>query len=136
MVLNNLFKMTQLQTSFAINMVALVDGRATPGSTCATPWWRTSPTRSRSSPGGSQFRLDKAQRREHILEGRIKALDVIDDVIALIRSSDDVAAARQGLMAEPFEFSEIQANDILDMQLRQLTRLSRIDLEDRTRERA
>ena len=77
----------------------------------------------------SQFRLDKAKRREHILEGRIKALDVIDPIIALIRASDDVAAARVGLMAAPFEFSEIQANDILDMQLRQLTRLSRIDLQ-------
>ena len=77
----------------------------------------------------TQFRLDKAKRREHILEGRIKALDVIDAIIALIRASDDVAAARDGLMAAPFEFSEIQANDILDMQLRQLTRLSRIDLQ-------
>jgi DNA gyrase subunit A len=77
----------------------------------------------------SEFRLDRAQRREHVLEGRIKALDVIDEVIALIRSSDDVAAARAGLMSEPFEFTEVQANDILDMQLRQLTRLSRIDLE-------
>ena len=77
----------------------------------------------------SQFRLDKAKRREHILEGRIKALDVIDAIIALIRSSDDVAAARDGLMAAPYEFSEVQANDILDMQLRQLTRLSRLDLQ-------
>jgi DNA gyrase subunit A len=76
----------------------------------------------------SEFRLDKARRREHILEGRIKALDVIDAIIALIRASDDVATARDGLMAAPFEFTEIQANDILDMQLRQLTRLSRIDL--------
>ena len=77
----------------------------------------------------SQFRLGKARDREHILEGRIKALDVIDEVIALIRASDDAAAAKAGLMAEPFEFSERQAVDILDMQLRQLTRLSRIDLE-------
>ena len=80
-------------------------------------------------PAQSKFRLDKARRRAHILEGRIKALDVIDAVIALIRASDDAAAAKTALMAEPFEFSEEQAVDILDMQLRQLTRLSRIDLE-------
>jgi len=77
----------------------------------------------------SRFRLDRAHRREHILEGRIKALDVIDAIIALIRASDDAGAAKAGLMAEPFEFTELQAVDILDMQLRQLTRLSRIDLE-------
>ena len=77
----------------------------------------------------SNFRLRKARDREHILEGRIKALNVIDAIIALIRASDDAAAAKAGLMAEPFEFSERQAIDILDMQLRQLTRLSRIDLE-------
>jgi len=127
-VLNNLFKMTQLQTSFAINMVALVDGVPRQinlrDALVAYVAHQVEVITRRS-----QFRLDKAQRREHILEGRIKALDVIDEVIALIRSSDDVAAARQGLMAEPFEFTEIQANDILDMQLRQLTRLSRIDLE-------
>ena len=70
----------------------------------------TSATRSRSSPGASQFRLSKARDREHILEGRIKALDVIDAIIALIRASDDAAAAKAGLMAEPFEFTEIQAD--------------------------
>jgi DNA gyrase subunit A len=127
-VLNNLFKLTQLQTSFAVNMVALVDG---------VP--RT--LNLRDALVGyvshqidvitrrSQFRLEKARRREHILEGRIKALDVIDAVIATIRASDDAASAKAALMAEPFEFSEPQAVDILDMQLRQLTRLSRIDLE-------
>jgi DNA gyrase subunit A len=76
----------------------------------------------------TQYRLDKAKRREHILDGRIKALNVIDEIIALIRASDDAAAAKVGLMAEPFEFSEIQATDILEMRLSQLTRLSRIDL--------
>jgi DNA gyrase subunit A len=136
-VLNNLYKLTQLQSSFSINMVALVD---------EVP--RT--VNLRDALVGyvahqievitrrSQFRLDKARRREHILEGRIKALDVIDEIIALIRASDDAAAAKTALMAEPFEFSEVQAVDILDMQLRQLTRLSRIDLETElgeTRER-
>ena len=127
-VLNNLFKLTQLQTSFSINMVALVDG---------VP--RTLTLRDALDAyvrhqidvitRRSQFRLDKARRREHILDGRIKALNVIDEIIALIRASEDAGAAKASLMAEPYEFSEAQAVDILDMQLRQLTRLSRIDIE-------
>ncbi len=127
-VLNNLYKMTQLQSTFSINMVALVDSvprqvNLRDALVAYLKHQREVITRR------SQFRLDKAKRREHILEGRIKALNVIDEIIALIRASDDAAAAREGLMAAPFEFSEVQANDILDMQLRQLTRLSRIDLE-------
>jgi len=127
-VLNNLFKLTQLQTTFSINTVALVDGvPRTLNLTQALAGYVAHQidviTRR------SNFRLDRARRREHILEGRIKALDVIDAIIALIRGSEDASAAKQGLMAEPFEFSELQAVDILDMQLRQLTRLSRIDLE-------
>ncbi len=127
-VKNNLFKLTQLQSTFSINMVALVDGvprqiNLRDALVAYVKHQRDVITRR------SQFRLDKAKRREHILEGRIKALDVIDAIIALIRSSDDVAAARDGLMAAPYDFSEIQANDILDMQLRQLTRLSRLDLQ-------
>ncbi|MGB0469553.1 MAG: DNA gyrase subunit A [Ilumatobacteraceae bacterium] len=127
-VLNNLFKLTQLQTSFSINMVALVDG---------VP--RT--LNLRDAIDGyvrhqievitrrSNFRLEKAKRREHILDGRIKALNVIDEIIALIRGSEDAQAAKASLMDKPYEFSEAQAVDILDMQLRQLTRLSRIDIE-------
>ncbi|HSL74290.1 MAG TPA: DNA gyrase subunit A [Ilumatobacteraceae bacterium] len=127
-VKNNLFKLTQLQSTFSINMVALVDGvprqvNLRDALVAYVKHQRDVITRR------SQYRLDKAKRREHILEGRIKALDVIDAIIALIRASDDVATAREGLMAAPFEFSELQANDILDMQLRQLTRLSRIDLQ-------
>ena len=127
-VKNNLFKLTQLQSTFSINMVALVDGvprqiNLRDALVAYVKHQRDVITRR------SQFRLDKAKRREHILEGRIKALDVIDAIIALIRASDDVAAARDGLMSPPYEFTEVQANDILDMQLRQLTRLSRIDLQ-------
>ena len=127
-VLNNLFKMTDLQTSFGVNMVALVDG---------VP--RTLNLRDVLKgyvehqidvlTRRTQFRLEKAEERAHKLEGRLKALDVLDAVIALIRGSDDPAGAKAGLMASPFEFSEIQAVDILEMQLRQLTRLSRLDLE-------
>ncbi|HAP75349.1 MAG TPA: DNA gyrase subunit A [Acidimicrobiaceae bacterium] len=127
-VLNNLYKLTQLQTSFPVNMVALVHGvprtlnlvQALQGYIEHQIDVITRRT---------QFRLDKAKRREHILEGRIKALNVIDAIIALIRASDDTASAKAGLMAEPFEFTEIQATDILEMRLGQLTRLSRIDLQ-------
>jgi DNA gyrase subunit A len=127
-VMNNLFKLTQLQSSFPVNMVALVHGvprtlnlvQALQGYVEHQVDVITRRT---------QFRLDKAKRREHILEGRIKALDVIDAIIALIRASDDASAAKAGLMAAPFEFSEIQATDILEMRLSQLTRLSRIDLQ-------
>jgi len=127
-VLNNLFKMTQLQASFSINMVALVDGvpRTLNLKTALEGYVRH---QIEVVTRRTEFRLAKAQRRAHILEGRIKALDVIDAIIALIRASDDATSAKQALMAEPFEFSEVQAVDILDMQLRQLTRLSRIDLE-------
>ena len=127
-VMNNLFKLTSLQTSFPVNMVALVDGvprtlnllQALEGYVRHQVAVITRRT---------EFRLGKAKRREHILEGRIKALDVIDRIIALIRASDDAAAAKVGLMAAPYEFSEIQATDILEMRLSQLTRLSRIDLQ-------
>ena len=127
-VLNNLFKLTTLQTSFGVNMVALVDGipRTVNLLTALEGYVRHQVdviTRR------SEFRLRKANERAHKVQGRIKALNVIDQIIALIRASDDTAAARDGLMAAPFEFSEIQAVDILEMQLRQLTRLSRIDLE-------
>jgi DNA gyrase subunit A len=127
-VKNNLFKLTQLQSTFSINMVALLDGvprqiNLRDAIVAYVKHQREVITRR------SKFRLAKAQRREHILKGRIKALNVIDEIITLIRASDDAAAARAGLMAEPYEFSELQANDILDMQLRQLTRLSRIDLD-------
>ena len=127
-VLNNLFKLTSLQTSFPVNMVALVDGvpRTLNLAQALEGYVRHQIdviTRR------TQYRLDKAKRREHILEGRIKALNVIDAIIALIRASDDAAAAKAGLMAAPYEFSEIQATDILEMRLSQLTRLSRIDLQ-------
>jgi DNA gyrase subunit A len=127
-VLNNLFKYTPLQTSFGVNMVALVDG---------VP--RTLNLRDMLAAyiehqvevitRRSQFRLDKANARAHIVEGLIKALDMIDAIIALIRASDDKAAARAGLMAAPFEFSETQAEHILDMTLSRLTRLGRSELE-------
>ena len=127
-VLNKLWKYTPLQSSFAINMVALVEG---------VP--RTLTLRDalvayvkhqiEVLTRRSQYRLDEAQKRLHILEGLIKALDLIDEIIAAIRASADRAMARTSLMAAPFEFSEIQANHILEMQLVRLTRLGRETLE-------
>ena len=127
-VLNNLFKLTSLQTSFPVNMVALVDGvpRTINLADALNGYVRH---QLEVVTRRTQFRLDKANDRGHILEGRLKALNVIDKIIKLIRESEDPAAAKASLMAAPFEFSERQAVDILDMQLRQLTRLSRIDLE-------
>ena len=127
-VLNNLFKQTQLQTSFGVNMVALVDGvpRQLTLVDALNGYIRH---QIEVLTRRTTFRLDKAQRRLHLLEGRIKALDVIDQIIKLIRESEDAPAAKASLMNPPYEFSEVQAIDILDMQLRQLTRLSRIDLE-------
>ena len=127
-VLNNLFKLTQLQTSFGVNMVALVDGvpRQLTLSDAIDGYLRH---QVEVLTRRTEFRLDKAQRRAHLLEGRIKALNVIDQIIKLIRESDDAGSAKAQLMAKPYEFTEVQAIDILDMQLRQLTRLSRIDLE-------
>ncbi|MBU6227739.1 MAG: DNA gyrase subunit A [Acidobacteria bacterium] len=127
-VLNNLFKLTQLQSSFPINMVALVDGvpRTLNLKTAIEGYVNHQVdviTRR------SEYRLGKAKDRQHILEGRLKALNVIDAIIKLIRASDDAAAAKDKLMKKPYDFSERQAIDILDMQLRQLTKLSRIDIE-------
>ena len=127
-VLNNLYKMTSLQSSFPVNMVALVDGvpRTVNLADALNGYVRH---QIEVVTRRTQFRLDKARDRAHILEGRIKALNVIDKIIKLIRESEDAASAKDALMKKPYEFSERQAIDILDMQLRQLTRLSRIDLE-------
>ncbi len=128
-VLNNLYKHTPLQTSFGVNMVALVDGvPRTLNLVQALQAYvdhQVDVIRRRS-----EYRLRKARDRAHIVEGLIKALDLIDQIIAAIRASDDRAAARDALMAAPFEFSEIQANHILDMPLSRLTRLGRAQLEE------
>jgi DNA gyrase subunit A len=127
-ILNNLYKHTPLQTNFAVNTVALVDGvPRTLNLVQALQAYidhQMEVIRRRS-----EFRLDKARKRAHLVEGLLKAINVIDEVIALIRASEDRAAARSGLMAEPFEFSQLQADFILEMRLGQLTRLARIDLE-------
>jgi DNA gyrase subunit A len=127
-VLNNLYKHTPLQTSFGANVVALVDGvPRTLNLKQALEVYVAHQIEVITRR--SQFRLDEARRREHIVEGLVKALDMIDAIIALIRGSDDRSAARAGLMAAPFEFTEIQSNHILDLTLGRLTRLGRQELE-------
>ncbi len=128
-ILNNLYKRTPLQTNFAVNTVALVDGIP-----------RTLNLRDalvayldhqvEVITRRSEYRLDEARKRAHIVEGLIKALDLIDQIIAAIRASEDRPAAKTALMAAPFEFSEIQADHILDMTLARLTRLGRANLEE------
>jgi DNA gyrase subunit A len=128
-VLNNLYKHTPLQTSFGVNMLAIVDGvprlvNLVQALEAYVAHQVEVVTRR------SQSRLDKAQARAHIVEGLIKALDMLDLVIATIRASDDRAGARAALMADPFSFSEDQANHILDMTLGRLTRLGRAELDE------
>jgi len=128
-VLKNLYKHTPLQTNFSVNAVALVDGiprtlNLVQLLTAYVAHQVDVITRR------SQRRLRKAQERAHQVEGLIRALDVIDEIITLIKASADKADARNGLMAAPFEFSEIQAEYILDMTLSRLTRLARTQLEE------
>ena len=128
-VLNNLYKLTPLQTSFGVNMVALVGGgpRTLNLKTALEAYvgHQVEVVRRRS-----EFRLRRARARAHIVEGLLKALDMIDAIIVAIRESESRGEARDRLMAAPFEFSDVQAEHILDMQLARLTRLGRADLEE------
>ncbi len=120
-VLNQLYKNTPLQDSFAYNMVALVDGvPRTLGLAGMVGYYLDH--QMEVIERRTQFRLDQATARAHILEGMIIAVDSIDEVIRIIRGSADTAEARANLI-ENFELSEIQANAILDMPLRRLTAL-------------
>ncbi len=127
-VLNNLYKHTQLQTTFGANMLALVDGvpRTLPLDAFVRHWvdHQIDVVVRRT-----EFRLRQAQERIHILRGLLKALDRLDEVIALIRRSPTVEVARDGLMAL-LEIDEIQARAILDMQLRRLAALERQKIID------
>jgi DNA gyrase subunit A len=128
-VLNQLYKHTPMQTNFAANMVALVEGaprllnlrqalEVYVGHQIEVVTRR------------SQYRLDKARRRAHVVEGLLRALDMIDAVINLIRNSESAETAREALMQAPFSFSEEQSTYILDMQLRRLAALERQRLRD------
>ena len=128
-VLNNLWKKTPLQSSFTVNLVALVDGvprTLTLRDALAAYVGHQIEVVTRRS----EHRLAEAQARLHVLEGLIRAVGLIDEVIAAIRASQDRAEARAALMGEPFGLSEIQANYVLDMELGRLTRLGRDSLVD------
>ncbi len=120
-VLNNLFKHTALQTSFSVNNVALVNGRPLQLNLKQLIKYFVE-HRHVVVVRRTKFELDKAEKRAHILEGLIIASDHIDEVIKIIRSSNDADTARERLM-ERFSFSEIQARAIVEMRLRQLTGL-------------
>ncbi len=126
-VLNTLFKYTPLQSSFAINNVALVKGRPRTLS-LKEIIANFVDFRHEVVVRRTKFDLDKAQKRAHILEGLLKAIDIIDDIIAHIRASKSVDEAREGLVSK-FGFTEAQAQAIVEMRLRQLTGLEREKLQ-------
>jgi DNA gyrase subunit A len=127
-VLNNLYKHTQLQENFGANMLAIVDGipRTLALDGFITAW---AEHQIDVIVRRTQFRLRKAEERAHILRGYVKALDALDDVIALIRNSPTVEDARDGLITL-LEIDELQARAILDMQLRRLAALERQKIID------
>ncbi|WP_372360913.1 DNA gyrase subunit A [Agilicoccus flavus] len=127
-VLNNLYKHTQLQTTFGANMLALVDGvpRTLPLDAFIRHWVTH---QIEVIVRRTQYRLRKAEEAIHILRGLLKALDALDEVIALIRRSPTVEEARDGLI-ELLDIDEIQARAILDMQLRRLAALERQKIID------
>ena len=127
-VLNNLYKHTELQTNFSANMLALVDDvprtLTLDGFISAWITHQIEVIRRRT-----EYRLRKAEERAHILRALVKALDNLDDVIAFIRGSSSAEVARSGLM-DLLDIDEIQARAILDMQLRQLAALERQKIID------
>ncbi|WP_010204574.1 DNA gyrase subunit A [Salinibacterium sp. PAMC 21357] len=127
-VLNNLYKHTQLQENFGANMLAIVDGipRTLSIDGFITAW---ATHQIEVIVRRTAFRLRKAEERAHILRGYLKALDALDEVIALIRRSATVEDAREGLI-KLLEIDEIQARAILDMQLRRLAALERQKITD------
>ena len=131
-VLNNLLKHTELQTNFSANMLALVDGvpRTLSVDQFISNWvdHQIDVIQRRS-----RFRLAEAERLAHVQRGYVKALDALDEVIALIRRSPEVDDARAGLI-ELLDIDELQANAILDMQLRRLAALERQKIIDRLAE--
>jgi DNA gyrase subunit A len=131
-VLNNLYKHTQLQDNFACNMLALVDD--VPRTLTLDQFvshWVTHQIE--VIQRRTRFRLRRAEEQAHIYRGLVKALDMLDEVIALIRRSPDVEEAREGLKSL-LEIDDVQAQAILDMQLRRLAALERQKITDRLRE--
>jgi len=131
-VLNNLYKQTQLQENFGANMLAIVDG--VPRTLALDGFIRAWVDHQvEVIVRRTQFRLREAEARAHILRGYLKALDALDEVIALIRASATVEVARSGLMTL-LDIDELQANAILEMQLRRLAALERQRIQDQANE--
>jgi len=127
-VLNNLYKHTQLQDTFGCNMLAIVDG--VPRTLALDGFVRHWVTHQvEVIQRRTKYRLREAEREAHILQGYLKALDALDEVIRLIRRSPDVEAARTGLM-ELLDVDEVQATAILNLQLRRLAALERQKITD------
>lgn len=127
-VLNNLYKHTQLQENFGANMLAIVDGvpRTLPIDGFITAWVQH---QVEVIVRRTEFRLKKAEDEVHILRGYLKALDMLDEVISLIRNSPTVEDARKGLM-ELLDVDELQASAILNLQLRRLAAMERQKIQD------
>ena len=128
-VLNALYKHTAMQSSFAVNMLALVDGQ--PRTVSLKKILESFISHRREViRRRSQYDLERAQEREHILQGLLKALDHMDEVIQTIRRSESAEKAKERLMRAPFRLSDRQAQAVLDMQLRRLARLERQKIQD------
>lgn len=127
-VLNTLYKLTQMQSAFSVNNIALVDGKPR---LLNLPQLIKYFVRHRHEVivRRAKFELAKAEARAHILEGLLKALDFIDEIISIIRGSDTVENAKRALV-ERFQFSDIQAAAIVEMRLRQLAGLERVKLQN------
>ena len=128
-VLNTLFKYTPLQSSFAFNNVALVKGRPRTLS-LKELIANFVDFRHEVVVRRTKFELDKAQKRAHILEGLLKAMDIIDEIVHIIRYESKTTEEAKQMLQDRYEFSEIQANAIVEMRLRQLVGLEREKLQN------
>ena len=127
-VLNKLFQLTELQSSFAVNNIALVHGRPQLLNLKQLIQYFVE-HREEVVTRRTRFEMNEAERRAHILEGLLRAIDIIDEIVALIRASKTPDEARQGLM-DRYQFSDLQARAIVDMRLAQLTGLQHQKLQD------
>ncbi len=127
-ILNKLFQLTELQSSFPVNNIALVHGRPQLLNLKQLIQYFVE-HREDVVTRRTQFEMDEAMKRAHILEGLLRAIDIIDEIVALIRASKTPDEARQGLM-DKYQFSDLQARAIVDMRLAQLTGLQHQKLQD------
>ncbi len=127
-ILNKLFQLTELQSSFAVNNIALVHGRPKLLNLKELVSYFIE-HREEVVTRRTQFEMAEAEKRAHILAGLLRAIDIIDEIVALIRASKTPDEARQGLM-DRYQFSDLQARAIVDMRLAQLTGLQHQKLQD------